>query len=66
MGGLAVAVVEMKEEGGTMGKPPWRAMGNDAEKERREPERGAGPQGSVRDEEEEEEEEGQEEVVESA
>ncbi len=61
-----VAVVEEKEEGGTMGKPPWRLMGNDAESERREADRGAGAHGSTRDEEEEEEEEGEEEVVESA
>ena len=68
MGGLLVAAVEVEEEGGTMGKPPWRLMGNDAERERREAERGAGAQGSTRDEEEdeEEEEEGEEEVVESA
>lgn len=56
MGGL---VVEVKEEGGMMGNPPWRLMGNDAEWERREVERGAG---STRDEEDEE----GEEVVESA
>lgn len=34
MGGLAAAV-EVKEDGGRMGKPPCRAMGNDAERERR-------------------------------
>ncbi len=66
MGGLVVAAVEVKEEGGRMGKPPWRVMGNDAERERREAERGVGVQGSTRDEEEEEEEDGEEEEVESA
>lgn len=67
MGGLVVEAVEVKEEGGTMGKPPWRVMGKDAERERREAEMGAGAQGSTRDEDEEEEEEGEEEaVVESA
>ena len=64
MGGLAAAAAEVKEDGGRMGKPPCRAMGNDAERERREAERGAGLQGSTRDE--EEEEEGEEEEVESA
>ena len=28
-----VAAEEVKEEGGRMGKPPWRAMGNDAGRE---------------------------------
>lgn len=66
MGGLVVAAVEGKEEeGGRTGKPPWRVMGNDAERERREAERGVGVQGSTRDE-EEEEEDGEEEEVESA
>ena len=50
----------MKEEGVRTGKPAWRAMGNEAERERSEAERGD----STRDE--EEEEEGEEEVVESA
>lgn len=59
MGGLVV-MVEVKEEGGSMGKPPWRAMGNEAERERREAERGVGAQGSTR---EEEVEEGEEESV---
>lgn len=40
--------------------PPWREMGNDAERESREAERGVEVQGSTRDE--EEEEEGEEEV----
>lgn len=50
-------------EGGRMGKPPWRAIGNEAERERREVERGVGAQGSMRDDEEEEEEERDEESV---
>lgn len=64
MGGLEA--VEVKEEGGRMGKPPWRAKGNDctdADRERREVERGFVLQGSIRDE--EEEEEGEEEELES-
>lgn len=63
MGGLlAAAAVEVKEEDGRKGKPPWKARGNDAERERREVERGVGVQGSTSDEEEEEEEEGEEDV----
>lgn len=62
---LLWGVWEEEEEemggGGRKGKHPWRAIGKDAGKEKREVESGVGLQGSTRDD---EEEEGEEEVVE--